>query len=160
MGPYIAYTPLNQQFCWVRSVYAHKFLPHENFPLYVPYILYLILVSVVLFSLEYAIMKCLNLIGLCEGSKSLRATIHTPGYRLTIATTVLFKDTLKNFAVANLHAYISVEFLVSMMVEEYIGGRRCLRWRDTWLQPHSNNGRSGGIIWDISAFIIERVWWL
>ena len=26
--------------------------------------------------LEYAIMKCLNLIGQCEGFKSLRATIH------------------------------------------------------------------------------------
>ena len=28
------------------------------------------------FPLEYAIMKCLNLIGQCEGSKSLRATVH------------------------------------------------------------------------------------
>ena len=57
----------------------------------------------VLFSLEYAIMKCLNLIGLCEGSKSFRATIRglyihvesAPQGRLTFETTVLFKDTLK-----------------------------------------------------------------
>ena len=52
--------------------------------------------------LEYAIMKCLNLIGQCEGSKSLRATVHglymwSPPSKLqaAFATTTLFMDTLK-----------------------------------------------------------------
>jgi len=44
-------------------------------------------------------MKCLNLIGQCEGSKSLRATVHvesTPQATGCICNTMLFMDTLKN----------------------------------------------------------------
>ena len=49
--------------------------------------------------LEYAIIKCLNLIGQCEGSESLRATVRglymstPPAIEAAFATKMLFMDT-------------------------------------------------------------------